>query len=640
MCGICGKFYFDPARSVDGALIERMMDTIGHRGPDGRGKHVAGPVGLGHTRLSIIDLSSGGQPITNEDGTIWIVYNGEIYNFRELREDLVKRGHTFRTTSDTEVIVHLYEEYGVECLGRLKGMFAFALWDDRQKLLFCARDRIGIKPFYFANTGSALIFGSEIKALLVDGEFPRRVNRQAIDRFLTFSYVPGRDTLMDGIHKLEPGHYLLVRGSQVACSSYWDLKFGSEPTGVPLEDASNELKTMVRRVVREHMVSDVPVGVLLSGGVDSTIILECAARESNRRINTFTVGFERAGFEDERPYARMAAQRFGSEHHEITISSREFSSFLGKYVWHMEEPVYEPPAVALYYVSTLARQHVKVVLSGEGGDEAFGGYQTYRNLLLLERFKSAVGPSVCAALSIVQKMQGNGTLARRLRKYGPLLTAPLSDYYYSRRSSPFAYFAKARARLYTENMRSGVDPDDAAKFVRSLFGRVQGQAILNQMLYVDTKTWLPDDLLVKADKMTMASSVELRVPFLDHEILEFAASLPPDYKVSGWETKRILKSAFADEIPAPILKRRKAGFPVPIESWIEGDLKDFVHDHLLSERSLSRGYFERAELQRMLAGRGSVGFTYQEVFSLLMLELWHRQFVDRDGGSESSGVQH
>lgn len=628
MCGICGKLYYDAGQQIDPSLIDRMMGALKHRGPDGKGKYISGPVGLGHTRLSIIDLSTGAQPIANEDNTVWIVYNGEIYNFPELRQQLLRQGHVFRSTTDTEVIVHLYEEYGVECLSKLRGMFAFALWDEKEKVLFCARDRVGIKPFYYADTGRAFVFGSEIKALLLDPGIERQVSHQAIDTFLTFTYLPGNETLFRNVHKLEPGHYILVKDAHVIRKQYWDLKFVAPSGRQGIDEAAESLRALLRRTVKEHMISDVPVGVLLSGGVDSTAILSCVAEEASKRIQTFTIGFEGAEFADERPYAKMAADRYGTEHHAITISSGQFSGFLNDYIWHMEEPVYEPPAIALHYVSKLARQFVKVVLSGEGGDEAFGGYQTYRNLLFLERVKSMVGPTNSAWLSTLAGTLGRFTASSRLHKYGPLLKAPLASYYYSRRSSPFALFPQSRNHFYSTDMLAAIRGDQPEEMVQALFARVSGEAELNQMLYVDTKTWLPDDLLIKADKITMANSLELRVPLLDHSVLEFAAGLPPDFKVSGFATKRVLKKAFAREIAKPILKRRKAGFAVPIRQWLQGNLKEYIRDHLLSDRCLSRGYFKPGAIEGLVERSSQGERVAQEVFSLLALELWHRHFID------------
>jgi asparagine synthase (glutamine-hydrolysing) len=643
MCGICGKLFYDERDRVEPDLIERMMATLSHRGPDGRGKYMSGPVGLGHTRLSIIDLGGGAQPISNEDKTVWIVFNGEIYNFPELREHLIKQGHTFRSSSDTEVIVHLYEEYGVECLARLRGMFAFAIWDERQKTLFCARDRVGIKPFYYADTGKAFIFGSEIKALLINKDIGRDIDLQAIDNFLAYSYLPGESTLFKGIRKLEPGHYVLIKEGRMVLKQYWDLRFAPGSNWKNIDEACEALRALLRSTVNQHMISDVPVGILLSGGVDSTVVLSCAVEETQKRIQTFTVGFDGADFADERPYAKLAADRFGAEHHAITISPHQFSSFMGDYIWHMEEPVYEAPAVALHYVSKLARQHVKVVLSGEGGDEAFGGYHNYRNLLLLEKIKSILGPSGSSVLSALARPSSWISGSTRIRKYAALLRVPLQSYYYSRRSSPFSYFCQARTRFYTTQMLASTDSLQPAEICRRLFARVGGEHRLNQMLYVDTKTWLPDDLLVKADKMTMANSLELRVPLLDHVVLEFAASLPPDFKVKGLATKRILKKAYSDRIPEAIITRKKVGFPVPIAKWLRSDLKEYVRENLLSAEALNRGYFKKDAVERLLNECFQGQPVTTEVFSLLALELWHQKFLDKSAAvveSLPSSVPH
>jgi len=627
MCGICGKLVFDSGEKVSAELVDQMMRVIAHRGPDGQGKYLSGPVGLGHARLAIIDLSTGDQPMTNEDGTIWLVYNGEIYNFQELRDGLLKKGHIFRSTSDTEVIIHLYEEYGVECASHLRGMFAFALWDSRQQALYLARDRVGIKPLYYANSERTFVFGSEIKSILCDPEVKREVNHEAVHKFLTFLYLPGSDTLFKGIHKLDPGHYLFIKEGKVRCKQYWDLRFEPAEGGKSMAETADELHQFLRRTVREHMISDVPVGVLLSGGVDSTAILSCAVQETSKRIATFTIGFGGEEFADERPFARMAADRFGTDHHEITISPEEFSNFLPSYVWHMEEPVCEAPAIALYYVSKLASQHVKVVLSGEGGDEAFGGYQNYRNLMLFERLKKIAGP-FNGSLGSLAGTLGRANGSARLKKYAPLFKTPLSAYYYSRVGSPFSYFNAQRNELCTGDFLRTYDNKAGIQTIDELFSRVDRQPLLNQMLYVDTKTWLPDDLLVKADKMTMANSLELRVPLLDHLVLEFAARLPARFKVRGTATKRILKQAFKDKIPSEIIHRRKTGLPVPLKKWMRSELNGHVREVLLNGRSLSRGYFHKDGIERLLQLNQVDGTLMKEVFSLLTLEMWHTEFVD------------
>ena len=625
MCGICGKLNYDRANQVAPGLVQRMMDVMIHRGPDGQGKYLAGPVGLGHLRLAIIDLNTGAQPMANEDQTVWIVFNGEIYNFPELRRELLAKGHVFSSATDTEVIIHLYEDYGVECLSRLQGMFAFAIWDEKQQLLFLARDRIGIKPLYYTNTGNAFLFGSEIKSLLVDPSVRRELDPQVVDKFLTYLYPPGRETLFKSIFKLEPGHYLCIRDGRITGAQYWDLSFEAACPCKNLEDAAEALRELLTQTVGRHMISDVPVGILLSGGVDSTAVLSCATQETAKQIKTFTVGFAGEDFADERPYARLAAQRFGTDHHEISISPEEFSSFLPRYVWHMEEPVCEPPAIALYYVSKLARKHVTVLLSGEGGDEAFGGYQTYRNLLLLEKAKSLAGP-LKGLLSL--GFHSAGRFHAGFLKYAPLCSQPLAEYYYSRAASPFSYFNQHKRQLYSSYFQAAVNQDASTAAIRRLFQKVSGRPLLDQMLYVDSKTWLPDDLLIKADKMTMANSLELRVPLLDHRVLEFAASLPPAFKVKGWATKRVFKRAFSREIPPPILTRRKTGFPVPLRRWLEKDLREFARETLLSERALARGYFQKAALESLLAPGNGKEPLAGEVFSLLVLEIWHQKFAE------------
>lgn len=603
-----------------------MSDLIRHRGPDGTGEYFSGPIGLGHRRLSIIDLSTGDQPMSNEDGTVWVVYNGEIYNFRELRAELRAKGHRFKSESDTEVIVHMYEEIGDECVTRFRGMFSFALWDEARQHLLLARDRVGVKPLYYVNTGRSLLFGSEIKSLLADPDIERRVNPRTVDKFLTYYYAPGNETLFEGIHKLEPGHFLTVDDGHVAVREYWDLRFDEAPRGQDFDAAVRSLQGMLRRTVKDHMISDVPVGVLLSGGVDSTGVLRYAVEGAEQPIHTFTMGFNGAQFNDERPFARLASQLYGTVHHEMTMSASAFRDFLPHYVWHMEEPVCEPPAVALFFVSRLAREHsVKVLLSGEGGDEAFGGYPEYRNLLLLERLKRGFGRGRGLLRLGFEALDAAGR--RRLGRYADLVDPALSDYYFSRTASPCTPFNRRKRELYTEAFAAavaGCDPTDPS---HRLFERVRNQPLLNQMLYIDTKTWLPDDLLVKADKMTMATSIELRVPLLDYQLLEFAASLPVDHKVKGFDLKRVLKAALSKSVPQEILKRKKSGFPVPYDHWMRNELRDFVFDTVLAKDAFSASYFSRREARAMLEAHQRGEGLAKEVFSLLVLELWHAQFM-------------
>jgi asparagine synthase (glutamine-hydrolysing) len=615
--------------TVSPTLVKAMADTIYHRGPDDEGYYVSGPIGLGFRRLSIIDLQSGHQPVSNEDGTIQIIFNGEIYNYQELRVFLLSKGHVFKTHSDTEVIVHLYEELGPQCLEKLRGMFAFAIWDENTKTLFLARDRVGIKPLYYCLTDTSLVFASEIKAILADPSIHREIAPEMIDRFLTFLYMPGEETLLKGICKLAPGHYLLVRDGKVVIEQYWDLRF-AEPTQSPsLKVAETELLNLLAEAVELHMIADVPVGVLLSGGVDSTGVLSFAVRGTDKEISSFTVGFSGGGVADERPYARLAAETFGTQHHEMTITAKDFVAFLPKYVWHMEEPVCEPPAIALYYVSKLAKNYVKVLLSGEGGDEAFAGYSNYRNLVWLERLKHRLSPLNGAAARGLSLANAIFHLPR-VAKYVPLMNDRFPDYYYSRTSNPHRTTGNRLGTVYSSDFLQLIDREQALKPVRTLQAHVRDQNPLDAMLYIDTKTWLPDDLLIKADKMTMANSIELRVPLLDHKVLEFAASLPPNFKLRGTTTKFILKKALAQRIPKEIRDRKKTGFPVPYETWLRKDLKDVVWGVLTDRKTINRGFFRKDAVENLLRANSNGTDYSKEIFSLLSLELWQRTFLERE----------
>lgn len=635
MCGICGKLNFDRAANVPPSLLKGMADTIHHRGPDDEGYYVSGPVGFGFRRLSIIDLNTGHQPICNEDGTVWIVFNGEIYNYQELRRHLQAKGHTFKTQTDTEVIVHLYEEFGEACVEKLRGMFAFAIWDEREKVLFMARDRVGIKPLYYWLTDNCLVFGSEIKAILADPEVKPEVLPQMVDRFLTFYYVPGEETLFRNIHKLAPGSCMLVRDGKVRIKQYWDLQFA--PAEQSIQEAEEKLVDLLEESVRMHMISDVPVGFLLSGGVDSTAMLGFAVGKTDRPLSSFTLGFSAPGIVDERPYATLASRRYGSEHHEMTISAREFADFLPKYSWHMEEPVCEPTAVALYYVSQLASSFVKVLISGEGGDEAFAGYPNYRNLLWLERLKSAAGPFNRPLSSVLSKL--NAVLgSAQLKKYLPLMKLPFESYYYSRISNPNTFFNRHSTDLYSSDFARLVNKEYSVRAVKKYLTDGPPAGLVNRMLYVDTKTALPDDLLLKADKMTMANSVELRVPLLDHKLLEFAASLPERFKVRGFTTKYIAKTALRKQVPREILDRKKVGFPVPYGAWLRTELKDMVHDVLLDRETLARGYFKRSCVENLIKEHSQSECFPKEILSLVSLELWHRAFFGKGDGADDSPV--
>lgn len=637
MCGICGKFLFDREAFVPELLVKDMADAITHRGPDDEGFYISGQIGLGFRRLSIIDLSGGHQPLSNEDETIWVVFNGEIYNYQTLRLELIAKGHAFKTKSDTEVIVHLYEEYGTDCVQQLRGMFAFAIWDARERALFLARDRVGIKPLYYFVGKRFLAFGSEVKAILADPAIPREVDPELIDRFLTYHYMPGRQTLLRNLFKLEPGHTLLAKNGKFEVRPYWDLEFSGSDLQQSTHDFEEQLLELLEETVQLHMISDVPVGFLLSGGLDSTAMLSFAAQKTDTPISTFTIGFSSDSVVDERPFARLAAERYGSKHYELSISPADFAAFLPSYVWHMEEPVCEPPAIALYYISKLASQHVKVLISGEGGDEAFAGYENYRNLFWFEHMKAALGP-LQRPVGWGMASLGRMLHSRVLTKYGARMDVAFEEYYLSRTSSPFEFFSRERLNLYSEAMAGRVDANRSVDITRQYLSRAENYSLLNKMLYVDTKTWLPDELLIKADKMTMANSVELRVPLLDHKVLEFAARLPRKQKIRRSTMKYLVKKALRGRVPEAILARRKAGFPVPYQIWLRSNLQDWVGEILLDGRTLSRGYFRKGAVEKII-NLNLKGADYgKELFSLLVLELWHRTFADRNPTTNLTGV--
>jgi asparagine synthase (glutamine-hydrolysing) len=503
-------------------------------------------------------------------------------------------------------------------------MFAFAIWDEKRKQLLLARDRVGIKPLYYWLSDKSLVFGSEVKALLADPEVRPELAPEMIDRFLTFLYVPGEETLLRNVHKLAPGSYLVAREGKTEIRTYWDLQFS--PRARTEAQAKIELLELLEDSVRLHMISDVPVGFLLSGGIDSTAMLGFAVGKTKWPLSSYTLGFSAPGIIDERPYATLAAKRFGTEHHETTISSREFADFLPQFAWHMEEPVCEPQAVALYYVSRLAKNFVKVLISGEGGDEAFAGYQTFRGVLWLERLKSILGPLSRVAASGAAYFNRAADL-ERLHKYIPLFGRSFEDYYYGRTYAPAAYFNSEFRKLYSKDFAGFVDKGFSVSSARKYLHAGRAESVLNRMLYVDTKTSLPDDLLLKADKMTMANSIELRVPLLDHKILEFAASLPENLKVRGFTTKYIAKAALQSRVPHEILHRKKAGFPVPYEMWLRTELRGWLQDVLLDRETTARGYFNRNSIEDLIAENSRSGKYSKELLSLVVLELWHRSFL-------------
>lgn len=629
MCGICGIYAFDPERTIERALLCKMSDVQVHRGPDASGIYLGKNVGIAHRRLSIIDLSGGQQPMSNEDETVWITFNGEIYNYLELREILLSKGHQFKTRSDTEVIIHAYEEYGPDCVTRFRGMFSFAIWNAKERELFAARDRMGIKPFYYTVCNGVFIFASEIKSILADKDVPRQVNTEALHHYLRLRYVPGPMTMFQNIWKLLPGHYIRIRESKVETKKYWDIaELGSAEMGhtdrQTDKQIEEELIPFLEECIRMRLMSEVPLGVFLSGGVDSSLLVGMMRQMSVDRIKTFCIGPEKGQGKGEFDYARLVADRYETEHHEFRMSSQLFYDFLPEYVWHMDEPISDPASIPLYFLSKYSKPHVTVVLSGEGADEIFGGYYIYKKMLLLEKFHRVPDSARGAFLKIVKPLAGNG----KGRRYIDLAMLPLESRY---RGVSSVFSSEALKMLC---LGSGGYANQLDQIFDAYYGRTAGAPALNRMLYIDLKTWLPDDLLIKADKMTMAASQELRVPFLDHRLVERMFSLAADQKVRNNETKYLLKKIATPLIPEAIIKRKKVGFHTPIEIWFKGDLNKTAEEVFLDRESACRTYFNTEFISYLLAEHrnGAKNFS-EQLWNLMVFEFWHERFIKNTNGA-------
>ncbi len=632
MCGIVGIVGLNPLEPVDEARLKRMRDVLRHRGPDGEGLWVEGPVGLGHRRLAIVDVEGGAQPMSNEDGNVWIVLNGEIYNHAALRPWLEARGHRYRTRSDTETIVHLYEEEGARCVERLQGMFAFALWDRARRRLLLARDRLGIKPLYYAWTDRELIFASEIKAILAGGTVPPVFNTAILPEFLANRFVAGGETFFRGVAKLLPGRTLSwspATGSQER--RYWRLNADSDGSDAALAEHASEVRVRLETAVRSHLMSDVPLGLFLSGGIDSSGLAALMAPMVRGPIHTFAVGLTRPDC-NELAYARLAAQAVGAEHREVLVSGGEFFTALPRLVWHEDEPIAFPSSVLLYFVSRLAREHVKVVLTGEGADELFLGYNRYRVTAWNDRLGRPYRALVPAGLR--RALRGRIVAAPwRLRRYAERTFLALAP-------GPRALFCENFA-VFPTALQQRLLADPSLLAVRDPYGealRSYGEAgggPLERMSYADLHTYLVE-LLMKQDQMSMAASIESRVPFLDHVFVEHAAAIPVRCKVRGWRTKAVLRAALRDRVPEAILTRRKMGFPVPVGRWLRGPFWPLVENLVLGPRALRRGIFDPRTLRRIAdEHRAGVGGHGDRLWLLVNLELWQRIFLD---GEDPDGV--
>jgi len=624
MCGIAGRFNYDPLRPIDRGVLTAMTDAVAHRGPDASGYHVAPGIGLGHRRLSIIDLSTGDQPLSNEDGTVWTVFNGEIYNFADVRAELVARGHRFRTSSDTEIIVHGYEEWGERAVERFRGMFAFAVWDARQRRLVLVRDRVGVKPLYYAELpGRGLVFGSELKSLLEDPDVPREWRPEAVDEYLTLLYVPAPGTIYEGIRKLEPGHVLVAENGAVRTSRYWDLTFTGDGDAAREDEYLEQLDSLLAESVALRQIADVPLGAFLSGGIDSSAVAAYMVQTSSQPPKTISVGFDHAAY-DEIAHARRVADHLGCEFHPRTVSP-DIVSLLPALAWHFDEPFADSSAVPTYYVSKAARELVTVALSGDGGDELWAGYTRHRVEQWEQRARAALGPARPAAGMLGRALPLSVKGARALRH---LAAAP--DQAYALKHAYGMFDPDAKGRLYSGDFTASVRGADPFARFRDVYGRCQSNDAVDRGLYVDVHTYMVDDILTKVDRMSMAVSLEAREPLLDHRLLEFAATVPTSLKIRDGRGKYLLRKVLQRRLPSTILERGKHGFEAPIGEWLRGPLAPMA-DALLSDGRLrDRGIFDGREVARLWTEHRERRADHRHrLWQLVMLELWFRRFVDQ-----------
>jgi len=629
MCGICGKVYFEIDRPVEKDILTAMCQSIRHRGPDGQGQYRKGAVGLGSVRLSIIDLEGGHMPLANEDQSIWIVYNGEVYNFPELRQRLQAAGHQFATRSDTEVLVHLYEEKGETFARELNGMFAFAIWDERRQKLLLGRDQLGIKPLFYAELPDRLLFGSEIKAILQDG-IARELDRIALHDYLSLNYVPGPRTLFKNIRKLPPGHILTlnVPSGRPEIKPFWQYPAEAEANGrngVP-ENPETALLDVLRQSVHDTMISDVPVGAFLSGGIDSSLVVALMSEVTDQPVQTFSVGFEERSY-SELPYAKIIAERYRTDHHELVLQP-DVRDLIFAMVDYFDEPFADNSAVAVYAVSRLAAADVKVVLSGDGGDELFGGYYTYQADKLAKIYRQL--PAILGERLIPGLVQtlptsfDKASLDFKLKRFvSGASQSPLAAHYAWK-----AYLSEdMKAELYAKNGQSApIRP--TVEVLQAHYDAYPARDWLNRLLHVDCKVQLVDDMLTKVDRMSMAHSLEVRVPLLDQRLLQFAARLPARYKVRGLKLKHILKQVAKQVLPEEIINRPKAGFTIPIARWLAQDLRELVDEALSPQRLQAQGIFAPQKVQAMLEAHRQGKRDYsRSLFTLLVFSLWHQKHL-------------
>ncbi len=648
MCGIAGAIWSDQSAALAPEVLQRMTDVLRHRGPDDAGSYSSGyrvrdgygavpGVALGHRRLAIIDVAGGHQPLSNEDGSIWITFNGEIYNHRELRKRLEGSGHQFRTHCDTEAIVHLYEDEGIGFLEHLNGMFALAIWDSRARRLVVARDRLGEKPLYYRVERHRLLFASELKSLLQVPGMVRELDPQALDAYLAYQYVPHPDTILRGFSKLPPAHYGVYEDGRWTTGRYWNPDFNLEQKQ-SLDDYAEQLRELMSSAVRLRMESDVPLGAFLSGGVDSALIVGLMQETIGRRVKTFTIGFEAKEY-DETAAARETAQRLETDHHEFRVEP-QCTDVLEQLVWHYDEPFADSSAIPTYYVSRLTRQHVTVALTGDGGDELFAGYLRYRAVRLASWFDHT---PVWARAKLASRL--GRALVRRQRQRSVLRRAgrfaEAMAYGPQRRYMEWmSMFNEARrADLYTDSFLAELPGADPFDFLSRAFARSRARDAVTSASLTDLTTYLPCDLMTKVDIASMANSLECRAPFLDHRVVELAAKMPIECKLRRGSGKRVLQRAFGPLLPKSLMRRPKKGFGVPLEHWFRDDLRDYTRQVLLDRTATERGIFNPAAVQRLLEEHQAGTFDHSyRLWGLLFFELWHRQWLDRQSAPAAAAT--
>lgn len=625
MCGICGQLYSDRHRRVQADTIERMCQSIAHRGPDDQGVFVSGNLGLGSRRLKIIDLETGHQPMSNEDASVWIAFNGEIYNYRSLTEELKKRGHRFKTKSDTESILHAYEEFGVACLERLNGMFAMAIWDAQKQRLLLARDRLGIKPLYYYFDGENLVFGSELKSILRAPGIERSVDLVALNNYLTFEYIPSPRAIFQKMRKLEPGHYLTWDGKKLVRHPYWQLLVQPQSQ----EDANGRLRELMTDAVHLRLVSDVPLGAFLSGGIDSSIVVALMAQLVDEPVKTFSIGFKESSY-NELEYARAVATRYATDHHEYVIEANALE-LTEKLIAHFDEPFGDFSIFPTYLVSKMARGDVTVALTGDGGDELFGGYDTYLAQKFDRRFyhwwpkllKTRVMDSLADGLAPREAKKGPVNIFKRFIQ-GTRLPSDLSHVRWM-----IFLTEQERSCLFSPDVWHQLAQKDPYDFLRRHAQAAGEVDQLSRSGYVDVKSYLVDDILVKVDRMSMAVSLEVRVPFLDHRVVELAFTLPPNMKIRGWQTKFLLKQTMADLLPPIIQKRDKQGFSIPIKNWIRGELRPMMTDLLAESRLKREGFFNSSWVSRLVSEHlQGVENHSHKLWALMVFESWYQSYME------------